>query len=238
MRELWAAVERLDDVADPLAQTTMLLEGRALLERATRWMRAQLPAPARHRAAIDRFTDGAAGLAQALPAVLDDPDRESLRRSSAARLRTGWRPGAAAARTAAMVVAAGRARRGRDRRRDRPRRRDRHGDPLRRGRPLLAALAARPHRRAAPRQPLAGARARRAARRSGGPASRAEHRDPAGGARHTRRHSGHRATGSSSTPRAWSAHLTILTDVKASRTYDLTTLPVALREARNLASSV
>jgi glutamate dehydrogenase len=76
MRSFWAAVEELDNRIEAGTQLAMLIEGRRLVERATRWLvRA-------HTQKIDiqettrRFLPGARMLAGALPDVLDGLDRD------------------------------------------------------------------------------------------------------------------------------------------------------------------
>jgi glutamate dehydrogenase len=78
MRSFWAAVEALDNRVDVGTQLEMLIDGRRLVERATRWLvRA-------HAEAIDidviahRYAAGAEQLARALPDVLLGLDREAF----------------------------------------------------------------------------------------------------------------------------------------------------------------
>jgi len=100
---------------------------------------------------------------------------------------------------------------------------------------LHLALAARPDRDAAAREPLAGNGACRAARRSVQPPRGAHGRRPA---QQRRR----RAADAEARLDRWidanrplvERCLGILGDIRAGGTYDLTTLPVALRELRNL----
>jgi glutamate dehydrogenase len=78
MRSFWGAVEALDNQVSAGVQLEMLIAGRRLVERATRWLvRA-------HAEAIDidvtvrRYAPGAEQLAQALPDVLLGLDREAF----------------------------------------------------------------------------------------------------------------------------------------------------------------
>ena len=95
-----------------------------------------------------------------------------------------------------------------------------------------AALAARPHRRAPARRPLARAGPGRAARRPVQPAPGADRR---GAARHGLEGVGHRAVD------GWVARnpasercLQTLAEIRLGHVFDTTTLPVAVREVRNL----
>jgi glutamate dehydrogenase len=102
MRDFWSAVEALDGIADVEAQNAMLLDARALLEHAIRWL-VRNCRPLEVTGAIDRYRDGAAALAAALPRMLDDADRDAFRQR-AERLTKSRVPGALAARAAAMGV--------------------------------------------------------------------------------------------------------------------------------------
>ncbi len=79
MRDFWAEVEALDNQIEAGTQLAMLIEGRRLVERAARWL-----VRSRGRSEIDvaattaRFAPGARALAQALPGVLQGADRESF----------------------------------------------------------------------------------------------------------------------------------------------------------------
>ena len=100
--------------------------------------------------------------------------------------------------------------------------------------PARAALAARPHDRAAALEPLAGPRPRRAARRSRRAAARADARGPRGRAAGAPGRSRRSSAGSAPTPTPSRAACACSSEIRATRTYDVTTLSVALREARNL----
>ena len=231
MRPLWGEIEQLDTRCDASVQIDLLLEGRRLVERGVALAARQPAAAARHR------VDGAA-----LPPGRDG--RCTRRSRGCSRRRTPSRsPGA---RTS---CASGACRRTWPRawRRCRScsrrstswwwptrarwtwtawRRRTSGSEPAR------PALAARPHRGPAPRRPLARPRPRRparrplrdpprdhlrgaslglAGRRAGGPRGRLDRLEPGlgAGAADDRRH-------------------------PQRQSYDLTTLPVAVREMRNL----
>jgi glutamate dehydrogenase len=78
MRGFWADVEALDLAVPANTQITMLLEARRLVERATRWLLRSRPRPLEIGAEIERFADGAAAVAEALPGVLVTNEREEL----------------------------------------------------------------------------------------------------------------------------------------------------------------
>jgi glutamate dehydrogenase len=102
MREFWTAVEALDNRIEAGTQLAMLLEGRRLVERAARWV-----VRAGNRGAIDvtamteRFAPGARTLAAALPEVLQGQDRERFAERRG-ELETAGVPGELAHRVASM----------------------------------------------------------------------------------------------------------------------------------------
>ncbi len=79
MRDFWAAVEDLDNRIEAGTQLAMLNEARRLVERAARWL---VRSGARGRldisALVDRFAPAAEMLADALPEVLRGQDREAF----------------------------------------------------------------------------------------------------------------------------------------------------------------
>ena len=76
MRSFWADVEALDNEVDAETQLAMLLAGRRLTERATRWLARANPDALDVAAAIARYGPGARQLAQAVPGALDSEDRQ------------------------------------------------------------------------------------------------------------------------------------------------------------------
>jgi glutamate dehydrogenase len=76
MRGLWADVEALDLQVPATTQIAMLLEARRLVERATRWLLRSRPRPLDIGAELERFADAAAAVAEALPGVLVTDERE------------------------------------------------------------------------------------------------------------------------------------------------------------------
>jgi glutamate dehydrogenase len=75
MRSFWAAVEALDNNVDAQVQLDMLLEARRLVERATRWLVLENPAGIRIEEQVRRFEPGARLLADAIPDVLEEDER-------------------------------------------------------------------------------------------------------------------------------------------------------------------
>ncbi|HLJ02308.1 MAG TPA: NAD-glutamate dehydrogenase [Solirubrobacteraceae bacterium] len=101
MREFWESVERLDNVIDASVQIDMLLEGRRLVERAARWLVHSNPHAIDVQGTIEHFTPGAERLAQALPGPLEGSLRERFEEREAA-LRNGGVPEQLARQVAGM----------------------------------------------------------------------------------------------------------------------------------------
>ncbi len=101
MRSFWGEVEALDNQVDPKSQLAMLIEGRRLVERATRWLVRANPRAIDIEQAIERFEPGAKRMAQALPDVLDGGDREAFDKR-VEDLRNGGVPAELADRAAGM----------------------------------------------------------------------------------------------------------------------------------------
>ncbi len=102
MGSFWAAVEALDNQIEAGTQLSMLIEGRRLVERAARWVVRAVPrAGIDVTAMTDRFAPGAQLLAAALPDVLSGLNREQFaeRRSD---LEAGGVPAELAHRVASM----------------------------------------------------------------------------------------------------------------------------------------
>jgi glutamate dehydrogenase len=74
MPAFWASVEALDHQVDESVQVSMLLEGRKLTERGTRWLLAKRRPPFDIRETIDFFSDAAATLVPLLPKMLTGMD--------------------------------------------------------------------------------------------------------------------------------------------------------------------
>ncbi|MGI8506483.1 MAG: NAD-glutamate dehydrogenase [Solirubrobacteraceae bacterium] len=101
MRSFWAAVEELDNRIEAGTQLEMLIEGRRLVERATRWLVRAHSEPIHIEATTRRFLPGARMLADALPGVLDGLDRDAFDERPAELAEVGI-PAALARRVASM----------------------------------------------------------------------------------------------------------------------------------------
>jgi glutamate dehydrogenase len=101
MRSFWAAVEALDNQVPAQTQLEMLIEGRRLVERATRWLVRANPYQVSIAQTIRRFEPGAKMLAAALPDALEGADREAFD-AMAAKLKAAGVPAELAHRTAGM----------------------------------------------------------------------------------------------------------------------------------------
>jgi glutamate dehydrogenase len=89
MRSLWTAIEEHDSSIPADLQLDMLLEGRKLVERATRWFLRNRPRPLAIAAEIERFAPGAALLAETIRRFLHGSDRAALEQAAARYVRAG-----------------------------------------------------------------------------------------------------------------------------------------------------
>ncbi len=78
MQPFWDQVEALDNKVDAHLQLEMLIEGRRLVERATRWLVRANPRKIEIDATAKRYVRGAELLSAALPGVLHGADRETF----------------------------------------------------------------------------------------------------------------------------------------------------------------
>ena len=101
MRSFWGEVEALDNEVAVHAQLRMLIEGRRLLERATRWLVRRSPDEIDIKATIEHFEPGAKLLAGSLPDALQGEDREVFDRR-AEELQEAGVPQDLVSRVAAM----------------------------------------------------------------------------------------------------------------------------------------
>jgi glutamate dehydrogenase len=101
MRSFWQAVEDLDNSVDAQLQLEMLIEGRRLVERATRWLVRNNPQSINISYTCRYFDPGAKMLARSLPEVLDGTDRETFD-ARARELTDGGVPSELAGRVAGM----------------------------------------------------------------------------------------------------------------------------------------
>jgi glutamate dehydrogenase len=232
MRAFWSAVEGLDNRIEAGTALQMLIDGRRLVERAARWLVRAHTEGIDIQAAIGRFLPGARVLADALPNVLRGLDRSAYDSRLAELLDAGV-PDELARRVASMqsllyvfdIVE----------------------DAAATGRPQPVVMATyfaigaklgldwlRDRIFDLPRGDRWQALARAALRDDLYRLHRALTRDVLMGAGEQ--------DGSERAIELWSQRneaaitraLSVLADVKASRSYDTTTLPVALRELKNL----
>jgi glutamate dehydrogenase len=101
MPSFWSAVEGLDNQVEAQIQLKMLIEGRRLVERATRWLVTAYPDQIDIARTIRYFEDGAEMLRAALPDVLDGADRGAYERWASELQAAGVDP-TLAARVAGM----------------------------------------------------------------------------------------------------------------------------------------
>jgi glutamate dehydrogenase len=101
MRSYWDAIEALDNKVDAQVQIEMLIEGRRLVERATRWLVRSNTGGIDIAVTSSYFERGEKALGEALPDVLEGAERETYDRKAAAFEEAGV-PAALAARTASL----------------------------------------------------------------------------------------------------------------------------------------
>ena len=89
MRTVWAEIETLDGRVTADTQTWMLLSARRMVERATRWLLRTRPRPMDIGAEVARFADGARAVAELLPDVLVESEREAWRERVAGLTEAG-----------------------------------------------------------------------------------------------------------------------------------------------------
>ena len=82
MRDLWAEIEDLGSSVKAQTQTRMLLDGRKLVERATRWILRNRRPPLDIAATVSYFSDGIAELSGHIPDLLLDGGHEDLERAT------------------------------------------------------------------------------------------------------------------------------------------------------------
>jgi glutamate dehydrogenase len=85
MPSVWEEVESLDNVAAAQVQIGILLEGRKLVERASRWLLHNRPQPLDVDAEIAFFADGVRAVARVIPELIPEDGRAQME-SSVARL--------------------------------------------------------------------------------------------------------------------------------------------------------
>ncbi len=83
MPTVWAEVEALDNIAAANVQIDLLLEGRKLVERASRWLLRNRPQPLDVAANTSYFTDGARAVARVIPELIPEAGRARLEKNIA-----------------------------------------------------------------------------------------------------------------------------------------------------------
>ncbi len=83
MPTAWAEVEALDNVSEAKVQTDMLLEGRKLVERASRWLLRNRPQPLDVAANTAYFADGARAVARVISEVVPEDGRAQMEKGVA-----------------------------------------------------------------------------------------------------------------------------------------------------------
>jgi glutamate dehydrogenase len=82
MLDLWERIEALDNEVDAGVQIRMLLDGRRLVERATRWLLRHRRPPLDIAATISYFSEGVEELVECIPDLMLDSDREALEQAT------------------------------------------------------------------------------------------------------------------------------------------------------------
>ena len=103
MRPQWTAIEALDNEVKAQVQLDMLLDGRRLIERSSRWLLRHRTAPMDIASTVAAFEPGAAVLYDAVPELLDPVDLEPLARR-VDELRTAGVPEELATRVATLQM--------------------------------------------------------------------------------------------------------------------------------------
>ncbi|NIR28050.1 MAG: NAD-glutamate dehydrogenase [Gammaproteobacteria bacterium] len=89
MKRLWSEIEGLDNKIPAQVQYRMLLEGRKLEERASRWLLRNRARPLDISATIDYFGPGVAALSESLSELVASASRETLRRAAQGLIEAG-----------------------------------------------------------------------------------------------------------------------------------------------------
>jgi glutamate dehydrogenase len=92
LRTLWEETEALDNRVEAGTQMKILLEGRKLVERGTRWLLRNRGTPLNVSDTISHFSEGAAELAGHVPELMLDGDRGTLERETGQLVEEGVPP--------------------------------------------------------------------------------------------------------------------------------------------------
>jgi glutamate dehydrogenase len=103
MPSFWGDVEALDNVVSADTQIAMLLEARRLVERATRWLLRNRRRPLDIAAEVGRFAPGARALSEALPEILVEAERAAWDEHVSSLVSVGV-PDPLAARVASLAA--------------------------------------------------------------------------------------------------------------------------------------
>ncbi len=103
MRPQWGEIEALDNRVDGSVQLSMLLEGRRLIERGTRWLLRHRSRPMDIASAVGHFRPGAESLFESVSRLLAPADAEPLARR-ADELRDAGVPAELATRVASLAT--------------------------------------------------------------------------------------------------------------------------------------
>jgi glutamate dehydrogenase len=103
MRPQWGEIEALDNRVDGSVQLSMLLEGRRLIERGTRWLLRNRPRPMDIASTVGHFRPGAEALYESVTRLLAPADAEPLARRTD-ELRDAGVPAELAARVASLAT--------------------------------------------------------------------------------------------------------------------------------------
>jgi glutamate dehydrogenase len=103
MRPLWGEIEHLDTRCDASVQIDLLLEGRRLVERSSRWLLGNRPRQLDIASTVRHFRPGAMGLYASITRLLSPEDAEPLARR-ADELRERGVPEDLATRVAALPI--------------------------------------------------------------------------------------------------------------------------------------
>ncbi len=88
-RQIWEQIEALDNKVDAATQAEMLLEGRKLVERASRWLVRNRPQPLDIDGTTQYFADGVADLAASLARHVDAGSRRKMDAKAARWIKRG-----------------------------------------------------------------------------------------------------------------------------------------------------
>jgi glutamate dehydrogenase len=103
MRPIWWEIEKLDNKVPADVQIQMLLEGRRVIERAARWLLRNRRRPLDIAATVEYFRPGASELYDTLPQLLATDDAEPILRCAESFERAGT-PAALAQRVAGLAT--------------------------------------------------------------------------------------------------------------------------------------